>query len=175
MVALLKGIVNGWRSIPSRVMAMGRQLAPAIKSGLGSLVSVGMDFIAGLWDGIKSKFDSVISRVSALADRLPTAVKKVLGIASPSKVMYKIGEYTGEGFALGIESMQRAVEIASLGLVNIPTNTMDTAFEYGNSASYAIEVPLYVNGREFARATAGDMSSVINQRETRQQRMRGIR
>ena len=179
MVALLRGITNGFRAIPSAVMAKARQIPQKIKAGVGNLAGIGRDMIAGLWNGIKAKFDSVVAKVKALASKLPKAVKKVLGIGSPSKVFRQLGEWTGEGFALGIESMSKAVELASLDLVSIPSMTgmgmADMAYEYGTTASYEISVPLYVNGREFARATAGDMSSAINQRDTRQSRLRGVR
>lgn len=179
MVALLRGITKGFLSIPRAVMAKAKQIPQAIKSGAGNLAGIGRDMIEGLWHGIKAKFDSVVARVKALASSLPKAVKKVLGIGSPSKVFRKLGAWTGEGFALGLESMNKAVELATLNLVSIPSmNAMgvgDLAYEYGTTASYEISVPLYVNGREFARATAGDMSQAINQRDTRQSRLRGIR
>lgn len=178
MGALARGLTTGFRSIPSKVLGLAKKIPTAIKNGLGSLASIGRNLIEGLWNGISAKFNSVISRVKAKASALPKAVKKVLGIASPSKVMYKIGEYTGEGFALGIESMQKAVEVASLGLATIPNASAMGAsmeYEYGTTASFTIDVPLYVNGREFARATAGDMSSAINSRDSRQSRLRGIR
>ena len=175
---LWKAMQAKFTSAISGARAKAKSIWNGIKSGLGNLQSVGSNLIAGLWGGIKSKFDSVIGKVKALASRLPKAVKKVLGIASPSKVMYKLGEYTGEGFANGIEAMNRAVALASLNLVKIPNAqamglNADASYEYG--ASYQIEVPLYVNGREFARATAGDMQTAMNQREVRQNRLRGIR
>ena len=179
MVALLQGITKGFASIPSAIKAKARQIPSAIKSGVGNLAGIGRDMIAGLWNGISAKFDSVVSKVKAMASRLPKAVKKVLGIGSPSRVFRQLGEWTGEGFALGIESMTKAVELASLDLVSIPSMTSmgmaDMAYEYGTTASYEISVPLYVNGREFARATAGDMSQAINARDTRQSRLRGVR
>ena len=179
MVALLQGIVKGFASIPRAVMAKARQIPSAIKSGVGNLAGIGRDMIAGLWNGIKAKFDSVIAKVKALASKLPKAVKKVLGIGSPSRVFRQLGAWTGEGFALGIESMGKSVEQATLGLVSIPSmNAMgmaDMAYEYGTTASYEISVPLYINGREFAKATAGDMSQAINARDTRQSRLRGVR
>ena len=176
MVALLKGLTSGFRSIPSKMASKARQIPQSIKGALGSLWSVGANFIEGLWGGISAKFNAVIGRVKARIAQLPTAVKKVLGISSPSKVMYEIGEWTGEGFALGIESMQKRAQLATLGLVSIPSASMgsfDGSYEYG--ASFRVDVPLYINGREFAKATAGDMNSAINTRETRQSRMRGIR
>lgn len=178
MVALLRGIGNGFRSIPSAVASKARQIPKSIKRGVGNLAGIGRDMIAGLWNGIKAKFDSVVAKVKALASSLPKAVKKALGIGSPSRVFKQLGVWTGEGFALGIESMSKAVELASLDLVSIPQAqamgvSASSSYEYG--ASFAVEVPLYVNGREFARATAGDMSSAINQRDTRQSRLRGVR
>lgn len=179
MVALLRGITNGFRSIPSAVMAKARQIPQKIKAGVGNLAGIGRDMIAGLWNGISAKFNSVIAKVKAMASRLPKAVKKVLGIGSPSRVFRQLGEWTGEGFALGIESMTKAVELASLDLVSIPSMSAmgmgDLAYEYGTTASYEISVPLYINGREFAKATAGDMSQAINARDTRQSRLRGVR
>ena len=178
MVALLKGITKGFMSIPSALISKAKQIPKAIKSGVGDLTGVGRNFIAGLWNGISASINSTIAKVRAKIANLPKAVKKVLGIASPSKVMYAIGEYTGEGFALGIESMNRRVEQATAGLASIPSaGTMGTsmAYEYGTTASFTVDVPLYVNGREFARATAGDMSSAINTRDSRQSRLRGIR
>lgn len=176
MKALLRGLTSGFASIPSAMASKARQIPQKIKSGLGSLVNVGRNFIQGLWNGIKAKWDSMVAKLKSMVASLPKAVKKVLGIASPSKVMYAIGEYTGEGFALGIESMQQQVQDATMGLVRIPsasTASIDGSYEYG--ASFTVDVPLYLNGREFARATAGDMSSAINSRETRQNRLRGIR
>ena len=179
MVSLLQGITKGFASIPRAVMAKAKQIPQAIKSGVGNLAGIGRDMIAGLWNGIKAKFDSVVAKVKAMASALPKAVKKVLGIGSPSRVFKQLGVWTGEGFALGIESMTKAVEMASTDLVSIPSMTnmgmADLAYEYGTTASYEISVPLYVNGREFARATAGDMSQAINQRDTRQSRLRGVR
>ena len=179
MVALLRGLQTGFLSIPSKLISLAKKIPSAIKKGAGNLSSIGKNLIEGLWGGIKAKFDSVVAKVKALASKLPKAVKKVLGIASPSKVMYKLGEYTGEGFANGIDAMTRAVELASLNLVSIPNASAmgisDASYEYGSSASFQIDVPLYVNGREFARATAGDMDSAINTMNTRQSRLRGIR
>lgn len=180
ITALANGIANAMGKAVSVALNGAKKIPKAIKQGLGSLVSVGANFIAGLWNGISAKFNAVIGKVKAMASRLPSAVKKVLGIASPSKVMYKLGEYTGEGFALGIEAMNRTVENASANLVAIPRQSAmgfggDMAYEYGTTADYRIEVPLFINGREFAKATATDMQTVMNQNETRQNRMRGIR
>ena len=179
ITALANGMANAFGKAVSVALSGAKRIPQAIKQGLGSLVSVGANFIAGLWNGISAKFNAVIGKVKAMASRLPSAVKKVLGIHSPSKVMYKLGEYTGEGFALGIEAMTKAVQTASTDLVTIPRArsmgmSADMAYEYGTTADYRIEVPLFINGREFAKATATDMQTAMNQNEARQNRMNAI-
>lgn len=182
MVALLNGIVKGFSGIPSKVGALAKKIPSAIKSGVGSLVSIGSNLIEGLWNGISARFNAVIAKVKAMASRLPTAVKKVLGIASPSKVFKQIGEYTGEGFAIGIERSYRQVQNAMGGLYSLQpagalggTMSLNDAYSYNVSARYEVVVPVQLNGREIARATAGDMQTALNQRETRANRKVGIR
>lgn len=182
ILALIQGITQGFGTLLGKVGALASKIPPAIKSGLGSLYSVGTNFIAGLWNGIKAKFDSVVAKVKELASQLPDAVKKVLGIASPSKVMKRLGNYTGEGFAIGIEKSYRQVQSAMNGLYTMQpagalggTMALNDAYSYNVSARYEVIVPVQLNGREIARATAGDMQTVLNQRETRANRKVGIR
>lgn len=182
ILALLQGITSGFGTLLGKVGALASKIPTAIKSGLGSLVSVGINFIAGLWNGIKAKFDSVIAKVKALASQLPNAVKKVLGIASPSKVMRRLGIYTGEGFALGIEKSYRQVAGAMGGLYSLQpagalggTMSLSDDYAYNVSARYEVIVPVQLNGREIARASASDMQTALNQREQRQSRKVGIR
>lgn len=182
ILALIRGITQGFATLLGKVGELASKIPPAIKKGLGSLYSVGTNFIAGLWNGIKAKFDSVVAHVKALASQLPDAVKKVLGIASPSKVMKRLGNYTGEGFAIGIEKSYRQVQSAMNGLYTMQpagalggTMALNDAYSYNVSARYEVVVPVQLNGREIARATAGDMQTVLNQRQTRANRKVGIR
>lgn len=182
IVALISGISSAFGSLLSKVGAFARRIPTAIKTGVGSLVGVGRNLIEGLWSGIKAKFDSVIARVKALASKLPEAVKKVLGIASPSKVFKRLGNYTGEGFAIGIEKSYRQVQNAMSGLYSLrPAGalsgnmTLSDDYSYNASARYEVIVPVQLNGREIARATAGDMQTLLNQREARANRKVGIR
>lgn len=64
----------------------------------------GASIVDGIWDGVKSTWAGMLQGFSDLVDLLPDAVKKVLGIASPSKVMMRLGVNTMQGFTRGIES-----------------------------------------------------------------------
>lgn len=141
VIAIAKGILNSVKTVGaaakrllntldnaiySGILAAGKKagatikkIPAAIKAGLGNLRSVGTNLIEGLWGGIKSKFDGVISRVKSLAAGLPAAVKKVLGIASPSKVFRdQIGKNIALGIAAGIEDGERDVRTALDSLTN---------------------------------------------------------
>lgn len=182
ILALLQGITSAFGTLLGKLGGLVKKIPTAIKNGLGSLVSVGKNFIEGLWTGIKAKFDSVVDRVKAKVRNLPEAVKKVLGIHSPSRVMARIGEYTGEGFALGIERSFRQVQSAMGGLYSLQpagalggTMSLSDSYSYNATARYEVIVPVNLNGREIARASASDMQTALNQREQRQSRKVGIR
>jgi tape measure domain-containing protein len=182
ILALIQGIARAFGGLISTVISLAKKIPNAIIRGVGSLVSVGQNFIEGLWVGIKAKFETIIARVKAKIANLPKAVKKVLGIASPSKVMRRIGEYTGEGFAIGIERSCKQVQTAMGGLYSLQpagalggSMSLSDDYSYNASARYEVIVPVNLNGREIARATAGDMQTALNQRETRQSRKVGIR
>lgn len=182
ILALLQGITSAFGTLLGKVGALVKKIPTAIKSGLGNLTSIGKNLITGLWNGIKSAFDSTIAKVKALASKLPATVKKVLGIHSPSRVFAEIGMYTGEGFALGIEKSYRQVQSAMGGLYSLQpagalggTMSLSDSYSYNTSARYEVIVPVNLNGREIARASASDMQTALNQRETRQSRKVGIR
>lgn len=63
----------------------------------------GSDLIGGLWQGIKDGFAGMLKSFEGLVDLLPATVKKILGIASPSKVFADLGSYSAEGFGVGFE------------------------------------------------------------------------
>lgn len=68
-----------------------------------TLLSVGTSIVEGLWNGIKAAWAWMLRQFDELLGLLPTAVKKVLGIASPSKVMMGLGISTMQGFNVGVE------------------------------------------------------------------------
>ena len=174
-----RGIAKGFSTLFSKLRGLASRIPSIIKNAIKGLYSIGSNIVKGIWSGIKAQWDSMVARLKQKVAGLPTAVKKVLGIASPSKVFMKIGAFVGEGMALGIMSAQHMVEDATLGLVSTPSVAMaqglNTDVEYGVSARYDIVVPLEINGKEFARATASDMQTQINKNEKTYNRKLGYR
>jgi hypothetical protein len=70
-----------------------------------SLVSAGKDIIKGLLKGLEEKRDDVLNWIKSLVGDMVNAVKRFLGIESPSKVFETIGVNILKGLIEGIEEM----------------------------------------------------------------------
>lgn len=146
----------------------------------------GAKAVKGFIKGMNGQKKGLNSATKALIDAVIKGAKKKLKIHSPSKVFEQIGTYTGIGLAEGIDSTQRQVQASIDNMLNAAdfnremanrrfSGSLSDEYDYNIAARYEIEVPLVVNGREFARATADDMTAVQNQRESYNNRKRGIR
>lgn len=168
----------GW--IASKATSLAKKIPSAIKGAVTGLASIGRNIVKGLWNGASGMVNWAVSKFKDLGKSILGGIKKALGIKSPSKEFAKVGRWSVLGLVEGLENGQRMVAKATESLVSIPAMgigglAVNGAYEYGMTASYTIDVPLYINGREFARATAGDMSTALNTRETRMSRTRGVR
>lgn len=112
IVSLITGIVG---AIPELIAAVPRIIAAIVDTirnydwgGIGRNIVQGLkDGIAGMWDNIKNWFSEKVNG-------LVGGVKKILGIASPSKVFAGIGgfmaEGLGEGFSDEFSSVKKDIE-----------------------------------------------------------------
>lgn len=76
---------------------------------LPEMLENGKQFILGLWDGIKLWVETVLPWITTKIEGIIDAIKKVLGIESPSTIMYDIGVDIIEGLIDGLESMWQSV------------------------------------------------------------------
>jgi len=126
IVALIKGLVV---AIP-KLVAMIPQILEAIAKGIGDNVGTmwqsGKDLIAGLWEGIKNSATWIKDKLSGWVGDVTSFIKKLFGIASPSKVMEKqVGFNLGAGIANGIRGSIGLVESAMNGMNDIVTGTIN--------------------------------------------------
>lgn len=68
------------------------------------LKSLGKDIVDGLYNGVKDAMHLVADKAGELADGFVKGFKDALGIHSPSKVFYAIGEFIDKGLANGISA-----------------------------------------------------------------------
>ena len=64
---------------------------------------LGTNLVAGFKQGISNAWKNLVSWFKGLFGDIVGIAKKILGIASPSKVFKKIGGFTAEGFGAGFE------------------------------------------------------------------------
>lgn len=184
----MNSLVGAIKSGGSRATASARSAASSIVSALRHAVpgatSAGRYIGMGLANGMASQLGRVRSVAAQLASAAERAIRAKARIHSPSKVSQALGEYWGTGYALGISSMVRSTRKAAERLVTVPTlvagpdlsyhGSLEQDFDYYRNAQYTIQVPVTVDGREFARATATYTQEELNKRQTRDGRKRGI-
>lgn len=184
----MNSLVSAIKSGGSRATASARSAASSIVSTLRhaapGATSAGRYIGMGLANGMASQLGRVRSEAAQLASAAERAIRAKARIHSPSKVSQALGEYWGTGYALGISSMVRSTRKAAEQLVTVPTlaagpdlsyhGRLEQDFDYYRNAQYTIQVPVTVDGREFARATATYTQEELNKRQTRDGRKRGI-
>ena len=141
----------------------------------------------GLANGLRASEGAVRAAATSLAAAADAAIQAKAKIGSPSKVTKKDGMWTGKGYVLGLESMYSDVKRAAedlfyLPMMNTPkmafggvVSDMNAEYDYTSNAQLTVETPLYINDREFARATYRANQNEINRNSKLNERLRGNR
>ena len=102
--------VNGITSTPTFVVTSFTTTIltalMSIRSYYSSFYSAGGYLAQGFANGISASSFAAVIAARAMALAAKQAAYAALGVASPSKVFRRIGEYVGEGFVLGIRSYE---------------------------------------------------------------------
>lgn len=102
--------VNGITSTPTFVVTSFTTTIltalMSIRSYYSSFYSAGSYLAQGFANGISASSFAAVIAARAMALAAKEAAYAALGVASPSKVFRRIGEYVGEGFVLGIRSYE---------------------------------------------------------------------
>ncbi len=71
--------------------------------------TIGSNAIEGLMEGMSDKESPLYSKVREIAKGIEQAIKETLKIQSPSRVMMGLGEFAGEGLAVGLSKASGVV------------------------------------------------------------------
>ena len=138
-----------------------------------AMEDIGRNSASSMGVGFELKWYTAKSKIETLVSNLPTSVKKLLGIASPSRVFKKIGTDTGEGYEYGaIESLTKAKSSIdslikdqvdsisgnySAGNVNYSINgnsemklALNEVMSKMNDQKMIFEIPVILEGRQIA-------------------------
>ena len=127
----LSGVIStvvGWVSqFASNATSAASQFASNLINGLASIpghvTSIGSNIIQGMVNGVTSAAGRLIDSVKGAVDDAINAAKNLLGIHSPSRVFRKIGQYTMQGAALGVDDdadvLLRSTDNAMRGMISM--------------------------------------------------------
>ena len=180
-----KGLGSGLKTGVSVAKSSCQSIISAFNSCQSRAEYCGRMIGQGLANGLRASEGSVRSAAASLAAAADAAIQAKAKIGSPSKVTRKDGMWIGKGFVLGLESMYSDVKRASEDLLYLPmldapkmafggiVSDMNPDYEYTNNAQLTIETPLYINDREFARATYRANQNEFDRHSKFNERLRG--
>lgn len=182
-----KGLGSGLKTGVSVAKSSCQSIISAFNSCQSRAEYCGRMIGQGLANGLRASEGSVRAAAASLASAADAAIQAKAKIGSPSKVTKKDGMWIGKGLVLGLESMYSDVKRASEDLFYLPmmstpkmafggiVSDLNSEYDYTNNAELTIETPLYINDREFARATYRANQSEFDKHSKFNERLRGNR
>lgn len=182
-----KSVQSGLRQLPSIAQSAVSSMISVLNAAQSAAYTSGAYIGIGLANGMRSQLGTVRAVAAQLAAAADEAIRAKAKIGSPSKVADKNGMWIGQGLVNGIEGMYSKVHKAAYGLFDIPqlsnpkmafagiNASLSDDYSYYHDVHYTIEVPLDVNGREFAKATYDDFDKEGSARAKIKDRIKGVR
>lgn len=180
-----KGLGSGLKTGVSVAKSSCQSIISAFNSCQSRAEYCGRMIGQGLANGLRASEGSVRAAAASLAAAADAAIQAKAKIGSPSKVARKDGMWIGKGLVIGLESMYSDVKRASEDLLYLPmvdapkmafggvVSDMNPEYEYTSNAQLTIETPLYINDREFARATYRANQNEFDRHSKFNERLRG--
>nr|DAT87720.1 MAG TPA: minor tail protein [Caudoviricetes sp.] len=117
---VIDNFVSFFESIPDRLKALGKNI------------------VDGLYNGVKDAMHLVADKAGELADGFVKGFKDALGIHSPSKVFYAIGEFIDKGLVNGISAAKdlavKAIQSVSDAVKTVGSQLADENYGLGNGS-----------------------------------------
>lgn len=162
LLAIAQGMIQ---AIPDMVAMIPRIIASIVDTFRSyNWSSIGKNIVAGMKQGVANAWKNFREWFKNLFGDLTNIAKKILGIASPSKVFKKIGKFTTEGLAIGIEQGGKdafsAIKDVSQGVIDNYGASVSAGFgvSVGTSASKGISLTLNID--TFNNYTQEDIKSL---------------
>lgn len=185
------GISIGGNMAVATSRSITNSIVSSMRSASSGSYSCGVYIGQGLASGMKSQLGIVRSVSVQLAAAAEEAIRAKAKIHSPSRISDKLGQYWGEGWIGGLISKVKDAWKAAEELVSIPdlaasdanlsfagsygNATLSEDYNYNHTGTYTIIVPVEVDGREFARATASYTQEELDKNEKFKNMMKGIK
>lgn len=136
VVAFINGVSNNIGRVTDAganlIVKFVNSLASSIRSHTGAMRSAGLNLALAIVDGMTGGLISAVGRLASSAANLAksalSSAKHALGINSPSKEFYKVGEWSGEGMDDGLNSyvgiIAKSAESMGKGAINALSSSL---------------------------------------------------
>lgn len=165
-----KAVDSGMNQSQLSVSRGTSRMASIVSSMQSQFYNSGYHASIGLANGINAGAGAAIAAANRVANQVASTMRNALQVHSPSRVTRRIGGYTTEGFIEGLLKDIRDVKEAALklGRSAVPSYGSSGCMAYaggydpsygggcqeGYGATYTIIIPVEMEGREVAKATA---------------------
>ena len=129
----------------------------------GQMASIGENLVKGLWNGISDKVDWVINKIKGMGSQIENAIKQQFGIASPSKVFAKIGDFLAQGLGVGFEDGMGDVQDDMINQMDGLTGSMTAEVNaYGSGSASMLGTSNTYNGGNISINVYGAEGQDVN-------------
>ncbi len=150
----------------SSINSLQSQIAGAAKAAgttaADAMYGAGIKAADGLVKGLTKQQKAIEAAMMKIAKSMEKAIKKALGIKSPSRVMQEIGHQTAEGYALGMERNRRT-DRAWESLLGSPSSVGGTPASAPASGGPMV-VQLHLAGRPFGEVVVDTVRREVRTR-----------
>ena len=109
-LALASGIIKAIPQLVAKLPQLITSVIRGLNDGFRNIGEIGKNIVIGIWNGIAKMGDWLWDQVSSFFSGIVNGVKKLLGIASPSKVFAGIGGFMAEGLGEGFDSQFKSIK-----------------------------------------------------------------
>lgn len=160
------GVRRNAYMVSSAIASAARNAASSANGYYNNFYSSGYYMASGFAAGISGGAYKSKVAARAMADAAVKAANNALGIHSPSRVMYKVGQYTVMGFVNALNNNAKSVQEASIGIAKSAENGIASAMSaIGNVLSGDLNVePVIAPVVDMSNAKDGlqSLNSLLN-------------
>ena len=180
------GMKSGLNSAPGKASAIVKAVNSRLNAGSAKAYTSGAYISIGFAQGMLSQLSLIQTASNKIVAAADKAIRAKARIHSPSRMSDELGGYFGQGWVNGILGMVKYAKSAVQKLISVPTvDTPNLAFagnyngelaadyDYYRNADYTIEVPLNVDGKAIAKATASYTANELDKIQSRSSRKHG--
>lgn len=134
------------------------------KTAADAMYAAGIKAAQGLVDGLTKKKKDIEKVMMDIAKSMEKAIKKALGIKSPSRVMMKVGHHTAEGFALGMEKNTKVARSWESMLNVGPSAGVSAGGGGGSYGNRPLVIQLSLGGKDIGEVIIDPLRKSISHR-----------